>query len=84
MKASNSDFSKQTGTRLVHNRLSQTPSQLVKKQLTGNNILEDLHQKPRIVQFLNLADFSINTESYVSIDEPLFEPIPPLIQFTDY
>ena len=62
----------------------QTPSQLVRKQLAGNSMLDELHQKPRIVQFLNIADYSINTESYVSIDEPLFEAIPPLIQFTDY
>jgi hydrocephalus-inducing protein len=34
--------------------------------------------------FQNLADFSIYTVSQVPIDEPLFEPIPPIIQFTDY
>jgi hydrocephalus-inducing protein len=36
------------------------------------------------MEFLNLADYSINTESYVDIDEPLFEAIPPVISFTDY
>lgn len=51
--------------------------------MTGN-LIEDLHQKPKIVQFLNLADFSIYTDSKVGVDEPLFEPIPPLIQFTDF
>ena len=60
-----------------------TPSQLIKKQLVGG-VFNDEQQKPRIVEFLNLADYSINTESYVSIDEPLFEPIPSLIQFSDY
>lgn len=49
-----------------------TPSQLVKKQLTGNGFFEEAMDKPRIIEFLNLADYSINTESYVNIDEPLF------------
>lgn len=61
-----------------------TPSQLVKKQLTGNGFYDEAFQKPRIIQFLNIADYSINTESYVTIDEPLFEAIPPVICFSDY
>ena len=56
---------------------------MIEKQISGN-ILEDFHQKPKIVQFLNLSDFSIYTDSKVPIDEPLFEPLPPLIQFTDF
>ena len=31
-----------------------------------------------------MADFSIYTQSIVDIDEPVFEPIPAIIQFTDY
>ena len=31
-----------------------------------------------------MADFSIYTQSVVDIDEPVFEPIPAIIQFTDY
>ena len=61
-----------------------TPSELVKKQLTGTGFFDEAYQKPRIVEFLNLADYSINTESYVDIDEPLFEAIPPVISFNDY
>ena len=38
-----------------------TPSQLVKKQLTGNGFFDEALQKPRIIEFLNLADYSINT-----------------------
>ena len=68
---------KSTGSKL-------TPSQLVKKQLTGNGLFDEALQKPRIIEFLNLADYSINTESYVNIDEPLFEAVPPVIQFSDY
>lgn len=46
--------------------------------------MEELNHKPKIVQFLNLADFSSYTNSAVSIDEPLFEPSPSIVQFTDY
>jgi hydrocephalus-inducing protein len=56
---------------------------LLQKQLSGN-VLEDMKHKPKIVQFLNIGDFSSYTESSVPIDEPLFEPIPSIIQFTDY
>jgi len=59
------------------------PSQLLSKQISGN-ALEELNYKPKIVQFLNIADFSSYTDSAVSIDEPLFEPVPAIIQFTDY
>lgn len=45
-----------------------TPSQLVKQQLTGNGFFEEALEKPRIIEFLNLADYSINTQSYVNID----------------
>lgn len=38
-----------------------TPSELVKKQLTGTGFFDEAYQKPRIVEFLNLADYSINT-----------------------
>jgi hydrocephalus-inducing protein len=40
--------------------------------------------KPRITEFLNIGDYSINRESCVPIEEPLFEPIPSVIRFTDY
>lgn len=36
------------------------------------------------MKFLNLADNSIYTDTCVPVDEPLFEAIPPVIQFTDY
>lgn len=46
--------------------------------------MEELNHKPKIVQFLNIADFSTYTDSAVPLDEPLFEPIPSIIQFNDY
>ena len=56
---------------------------MLSKQLSGN-VLEQLNPKPKIVQFLNLADFSSYTNCTVSMDEPLFEPSPSIVQFTDY
>jgi len=46
--------------------------------------MEDNSEKPRIIKFYNIGDFTIHTESIVPIDQPLFEPIPSLIQFSDY
>jgi hydrocephalus-inducing protein len=60
-----------------------TPSQLMKQQMPGQTV-DPAYAKPRITQFLNIGDFSINRESCVPIEEPLFEPIPSVISFTDY
>ena len=51
--------------------------------MTGD-IIDNKQHKPKIIQFLNLADFSIYTDSRVPVDEPIFESIPSLITFTDY
>lgn len=56
---------------------------MIQKQLTGQ-IFEDAHPKIKIIEFQNLADFSSQPVSSVPIDEPLFDPLPPIIQFTDY
>jgi len=59
------------------------PSDLMKQQTNGL-ISEDLNKKCKIIQYQNLADNSANTCSKVNIDEPLFQPIPSLLQFNDY
>jgi len=51
---------------------------LVQKQLSGN-IMEDVHSKPKITKFLNISDYSIYTDTVVNVEEPIFEPIPPII-----
>jgi hydrocephalus-inducing protein len=63
--------------------LTQTPSQLIKRQMPGQT-LDVVYTKPKITEFRNIGDFSINRESVVPIDEPLFDPIPSVIRFTDY
>jgi hydrocephalus-inducing protein len=50
----------------------------------NGNIVDDKSHKSKIVQFLNLGDFSIYTDSRVPVDEPLFESIPTMITFSDY
>ena len=59
------------------------PSKLIQDQLSGKSLIEQ-YLKPKIVQFLNIADFSIYPDSVVPIDEPLFQPSPVVIQFTNY
>jgi hydrocephalus-inducing protein len=56
---------------------------LIKDQSSGKSIIEQF-PKPKIIQFLNIGDNSIHTDSQVHVDEPLFAPIPHVIQFTNY
>ena len=61
----------------------QNPSQLQKELTSGKSIIEQF-PKPKIIQFLNIGDNSIHTDSQVNVDEPLFAPEPHVIQFTNY
>jgi hypothetical protein len=46
--------------------------------------MEVMNHKPKIIKNCNLADYSSYTNSAVSIDEPLFDVSPSVVQFTDY
>lgn len=59
------------------------PSKLKEDQLSGKNLL-DQYKKPRIIQFLNINDYSSCPDSVVPIDEALFQPSPVVIQFRNY
>ena len=61
----------------------QVPSQLIKDQSSGKSIIEQF-PKPKIIQFLNIGDNSIHTDSQVHVDEPLFALTPHVIKFTNY
>jgi hypothetical protein len=63
--------------------LKKNPSQLQKELTSGKSIIEQF-PKPKIIQFLNIGDNSIHTDSQVNVDEPLFSPEPHVIQFTNY
>lgn len=56
---------------------------MIEDQISGKSIFEQ-YPKPKIIQFLNIGDNSIYTESKVTVDEPLFQPEPHVIQFTNY
>lgn len=51
--------------------------------MSGKSIIEQF-PKPKIIQFLNIGDNSTYTDSAVNVDEPLFQPEPHVIQFTNY
>ena len=59
------------------------PSQLIKDQESGRSIV-DQFPKPKIIQHFNITDNSIYSDSQVDVDEPLFQPEPHVIQFTNY
>ncbi len=56
---------------------------LLFKQRATNSIL-DQYKKVQIIQFLNIGDNSLHTDFAVNIDDPLFQPEPKVILFTDY
>ena len=51
--------------------IKKSPSKLIEDQLSGKS-LSDIHRKPEIIQFLNIADYSIYPNTNVPLDEPLF------------
>ena len=58
--------------------VKKVPSKLIEDQKSGKQLC-DKHEKPEIIQFLNIADYSIYPNSKVTIDEPLFQPYPSVI-----
>lgn len=40
--------------------------------------------EPKIIEFLNTKDFTCQVTSILPIETPLFEPLPPVIMFSDY
>jgi hydrocephalus-inducing protein len=83
MKTSTQSSLAMTGPKPLIKSLKKVPSQLIKDQSSGKSIIEQF-PKPKIIQFLNIGDNSIHTDSQVHVDEPLFAPIPHVIQFTNY
>lgn len=63
--------------------IKKPPSKLIEDQLSGKS-LADMHRTPEIIQFLNLADYSIYPQTEVPLDEPLFKPEPTVLQFSNY
>jgi hypothetical protein len=63
--------------------MKKVPSQLIRDQESGRSIV-DQFPKPKIIQHFNITDNSIYSDSQVDVDEPLFQPEPHVIQFTNY
>ena len=61
---------------------------------TATQHLKDLHDppdnltrprtRPEIVEFLNMCDYTHQVVSKVDVDEPLFQPFPPKIEYHKY
>ena len=46
--------------------------------------VQEQFKKTRILEHRNIANFSTYKNSAVSVDQPIFEPTPSVIQFTNY
>ena len=55
-----------------------------KANMRAQNSILKQHEKVKIIQFLNIADNSLHPDLAVDIDEPIFQPEPKVILFTDY
>lgn len=55
-----------------------------KANIRAQNSIKKMHEKEKIIQFLNIADNSLQPKNAVHIDEPIFQPEPKVILFTDY
>ena len=46
--------------------------------------IKEQYPKPKIIEFLNIAENSIYTDLKVNVDQLIFQPEPHVIQFTNY
>jgi len=63
--------------------IKKVPSKLIQDLISGKTTRDD-STKPKIVQFLNISDYSNNIDSKVPLDEPLFNPEPPIVTFNNF
>jgi hypothetical protein len=69
----------------AHDRpVNMSPSMMLDELSRTEPRMKLRHQKPEIVEFLNMADYTTQTTASVSIDEPLFQPFPMGMVFRDY
>lgn len=64
------------------NKKKEQPENKANK-IAQNSIMKQ-NDKEKIVQFLNINDNSLQQKNKVNIDEPIFQPEPKVILFTDY
>ena len=76
-------FRKKDSNPVSQEQIARTVNYLFYSQRATNSIL-DQYKKVQIIQFLNIGDNSLHTDFAVNIDDPLFQPEPKVILFTDY
>jgi len=64
-------------------RMVQTPSALVASLQRDTPTVVAAH-KTQIVELLNMADYTAQTECVVDVDKPIFQPFPPVVEFRGY
>eukprot|EP00232_Nephroselmis_pyriformis_P008175 CAMPEP_0182895474 /NCGR_PEP_ID=MMETSP0034_2-20130328/25702_1 /TAXON_ID=156128 /ORGANISM="Nephroselmis pyriformis, Strain CCMP717" /LENGTH=2117 /DNA_ID=CAMNT_0025029307 /DNA_START=132 /DNA_END=6482 /DNA_ORIENTATION=- len=64
--------------------VKKMPSQVIKELEEPPNKLEGWRPTPKIVEFLNMGDYTHQTNTIVDIGEPIFQPFPPEVQFTKF
>ncbi|KXZ49496.1 hypothetical protein GPECTOR_21g722 [Gonium pectorale] len=62
----------------------KSPSQQVAEVSLPVRDVEGWRPRPRIIEHLNIADFSHHVECKVPVDEPIFQPFPPEVTFHNY
>ena len=76
-------FRKKDSNPVSQEQIARTVINFFYPQRATNSIL-DQYKKVQIIQFLNIGDNSLHTDFAVNIDDPLFQPEPKVILFTDY
>ncbi|KAG2489301.1 hypothetical protein HYH03_012133 [Edaphochlamys debaryana] len=62
----------------------KAPSQHMAELAQPPRNVEGWRPRPRIIELLNIADFSHHVECKVPVDEPIFQPFPPEVTFHNY
>lgn len=62
----------------------KTPSQHTRELVKPDTTFFKRNGGPRIIQLLDISDYTHHTECFVDIDTPLFQPSPQEIVFHNY
>lgn len=60
------------------------PSQLIQQINKPPVTVEGTRPKPRIIELLNISDYTHHVDCIVGMDEPIFQPFPPEVSFYEY
>lgn len=64
--------------------VKKTPSQVVLELTQPRTLERGWRPKPKIVEFLNISEYTSQVKSAVALEEPLFQPFPPQVTFHRY